>query len=124
MEEKLTDALGQIISWLESGEAFIVEQAPLVAQEYLRWVTVSSLVWCVLSLMGLIACHYAGRRIQAFVTETAPYDGKEAGAFVRAVFQIIASAILIIGFCVNLHYLLFVLTAPRVVVLEKVASLL
>ena len=116
MEEKLAEALDKIIRWLESGEAFVVEQAPLVAQEYVRWIIVTNIVECALSLFSWIV-------LVLLIHWLARFEDDEPEEM-KAILTSIATVLVLVPFAVNLLQLVKALTAPRVVVLEKVASLL
>ena len=118
-EQLITDAGEKVLEYLEATEGFAVEQAPLLAQEIVRW----GIWWNIAEgLIGAALCAVTIRwaRKTWDARESADTPALEIGA--------------VVAFCTVPFYVFFVgssaavvlkaLIAPRLYILEQIAGLI
>ena len=117
-QSKALDYLERLEGAVENGGMFVAEQAPFVVQEYLAWVFYSNLlgmfVFIVLSVLGVVA--------SVRVTK-ATWD-ESLGMHPVCTFAWIGVVVLSCMAFVSAYSLLQVVVAPRVVLLEKLSTLM
>jgi hypothetical protein len=132
LKEQLVKFLGAILTGIEKGADFAIEQAPLVVQEYVAWQRVTTTVWLILGIIGLAAA------LRVFFWRTLPgfqglWDKDRNGyvpdaAYVPYIVQSIICAILafVTPFMIgdNITPCLKAWFAPRILVIEWIKSLL
>lgn len=116
MNEELKTRLTGFLDAVEHGAEFAKEQMPLVAQECLNLAWASSMLGICLGLAGILLT------IAAIIWACKSKIDEAEQMFVcmwSAFFCFIATVVL----CFNIYFAVKVTVAPRVVLLEKVASL-
>lgn len=125
MNEELQDRIAKYLDALEMSATnagqFAIEQAPLVAQEYLAWCFYSALVVAVALLaagsLGLGATFFACRRY------VKGKDITDCPEIMLSIIPTLISACMVTASVERAAAALKVAVAPRVVLLEKVAEL-
>jgi len=124
IQERISNYLDTIESTANTAGEFMVDQTPLVVQEYLSWVFYSSLAFVIISIIGIVACSYAMKKCVVLISDPKCDDFKESISFV----VLIGSFSVIIPSVMTLFYktldLIQVIVAPRLVLLDKVAKLI
>jgi len=124
MNEELTGKIGEhldeIMSWVEQGKEFVSEQAPLVVDEIIRWGVVKNVGLSVVFLvMVLCATLYLCRAHRIFK------EGKDDEiVFFGSIISLVLGAVGVFGSIAAIEKLAFVLTAPRLYVLEQLGDLI
>jgi FtsH-binding integral membrane protein len=111
------DALEHLSEWLQATEAFVAEQAPLVAQEIVRWGMYKAILLMVLCAVLLALVVISTLMMRRLFDD----EGDKNGATQFG---------MIIGTCVagftlapGIYNLCYVLTAPRLYILEQISKL-
>lgn len=129
-DTRLTERLNTFLDWLEqsarSAESFTLEQAPLLAREYVAWQFWSSLISLLLCLLiiilGTIFATLLIRRGLDIVN--GKKRGDEFACFFPAAFIILVCALLGgLGSYLNGATALKTHVAPRVIILDYVKSI-
>lgn len=122
MKTDLIKHLDTIMDWAKSGHAFVLEQAPDVVQQFLRYEMWSTSYLLFASLVfGTIACIFLIKGFKVF-TNTDPGD-EDVGFFVIFVSSCVI-VISLITLIVQSNYILKLHLAPKLVVIEKLSVLL
>ena len=124
MNEELTGKIGEhldeIMSWVEQGKEFVSEQAPLVVDEIIRWGVVKNVGLSVVFLvMVLCATLYLREAHRLFKK-----DDEDEFTVCGAIFSVVLVVVGVIGSIAAIEKLAFVLTAPRLYVLEQLGDLI
>ncbi len=116
------EAMGtELLTYLQSGASFVVEQTPLVLQEILTYYFVYHCIWMVVCLIPLAAWIYTIRRyIKGYANFT--YDEKENWGFCSA-FGGVVAAVFQVGTLANLFEAVKIAVAPRLYLIEYVSGL-
>ncbi len=135
MSELSKEQIERILKFLaddiQSGRDFVMEQAPLVVQEYLTWVTWYHGIWVVCCLIAVAVVAPLGTHaLKRFIAEANSHNEGSAekleaeGAATISGFVVIVAVALGGGFgCYNAICLIKVLVAPRIVILEYLSKL-
>ena len=112
MDNNLKDEISEkVLSWLQSGEEFAIEQAPQLCSEIIAWEIVSSILGIAIGIVVLavaIRWMYIG------------YSRDEEDPISEGIF-VIGLGLFTVGsapFLVNLFFLLRVLISPRLVIVQ------
>lgn len=132
VESQLTSDYAQLSQWIKDTAAntgsFLNEQTPLFIQEYLAWEFWGSLIQAILSLIALIATIYSGRKLFLWAQKRLEEDYTDVPAQFGYVFGGMTllgiMAICLVNFYTNSVSAAKVAIAPRVVITEKIGSLL
>jgi hypothetical protein len=113
------DVAEEVLGWLQAGAELVEAQAPLLAQEILRFGLVSEIFGLVLfgatSIAIALYARYAARRLRN--AKLSDWDlAFGLAALCSAFFGILAVA--------SLHGIIKILVAPRLYLLEQLADLL
>lgn len=137
---KLIDNINEVVSFIKTSASdslnFAKDQAPLVVQEYLQWEFWSSLgAWAL--MLVIVSCLLAvSRKLYKYATNTSLYEAKygyttksmqEAQVLAMCVCVILTTGSIItfmVNSCCYGGSAIKAKVAPRVVVLEKISSLL
>lgn len=116
------EAMGtELLTYLQSGATFVVEQTPLVLQEILTYYFAYHLIWMLVCLFPLVAWIYAIRRyIKGYAKFS--YDEKENWGFCVAFGGVVATVVQI-GTLANLFEAVKIALAPRLYLIEYVSQL-
>lgn len=125
LKKALVDSLDLLKTGLEKSSDFVLEQAPMVVQEYIAYTRVMSTVQVVsgvlLFILTCITCRYWMRLTYRLATESSEALEVPVGIFGAAahIFAFIGS----IGLISNITTCIMAWTAPRVLILEKIAEI-
>ncbi len=140
MSPEMSKQISSILSWLEesarSAQGFAIEQAPLVAQEIIKWELVSSIIS--LSIITLVCIFLfifsfwsikKGKKLQELKVEILKAKGvffarEEVNPYTifGIVAGILSAIILIIGVSIETSDIVKAQTAPRLVIIDYVKS--
>ena len=116
------EAIQQVITWLAELKDGVCEQAPLLAEEIVRYGVVVHTFWVVACLLLLSATAimvvYVVRRAEKMKDDE--QSSVEAAFFFGLLFALLGSVVL----CVNVSALVQVLVAPRLYILSELKQLL
>lgn len=116
VKTKMLEYLQQFESGVKSAAEFSAAQAPIVVHEFLAWeFTSNAVASCFLGLL-VLGTVIVAKRISSKA------EGEDR--FFTWLFATIPLVIFSAGFCASLHGAGKVYVAPRVVVLEKISSLM
>lgn len=118
LQTRITQYLDAIESSAETAGDFVVEQTPLLAQEYLAWMFWSNVFIAALTLLVAAVC---GLICYLLIRASKKHPGVLAEAvFLSGFFGLVCVAIA----CTAAYDAIKVTVAPRVVLLEAVKDLL
>lgn len=117
IKQKMVEYLQTFEAGVKKAGEFSAEQAPLVVQEFLAWEFWSHAVGAVVCGVAIIVIALVIRKIWN-ITES--FDELRFGG---SLFGGMACVGLMVGLCCNSYYAGKVAVAPRIVVLEKIATL-
>ena len=111
LEEQLSIILEKSLDIAEKSGEFIIEQAPLLLQEFYQWHTVSHIMGSLLFLLTLIPF---------IIFYKKAYCGSDSDLFEEAMSVLfgILSFITIIISIVNIYQLAFITVAPKLYLIE------
>lgn len=124
LKKAIADMLGDIRNAVSAGGDFVLEQAPLVVQEYVEYIRIVSTMQVACGVIGLVAILLAYRYWWWPFTEKA-FDGDDLFGS-RVVGGLVAfglSIACVIGIC-RVDTCIMAWVAPRVLILEKMKELL
>jgi hypothetical protein len=123
LKDKLTESITEVQGWLNGTKDFVLEQAPLVIQEVLRWEIYSSLFFIGLGILLSIIYSVIS---YIFYNLSKTVKGGDSPEVCYALSYIVhlLHIITIIMVCTNLYHMVYVWCAPRVFLIEKVAELI
>ena len=110
LEEQLSIILEKSLSIAEKSGEFIIEQAPLLLQEFYQWQTASHIIGVCLFIFPLILFMY--------FYKTAEWGYNDGFKEVMAIVFGIISLITAIASIINIYYLCFILIAPKLYLIE------
>jgi hypothetical protein len=110
LEEKLSTILEKALNVAEKSGEFIIEQAPLLLQEFYQWQTASHIMGVCLFIFPLILFMY--------FYKTAEWDYSDSFEEVMAIVFGVISLITVIASIVNIYYLCFILIAPKLYLIK------
>lgn len=120
---QLQTSAADLIAWLKSGADqgadFVMEQAPLLAQEIVAWEIWSNAASVVLLLLAAALVSVAARRFQDWME---PGDRANRLGIMLSWFMVMGFIAAFVAF--NLYDMIRPIVAPRLVILEKAAELL
>lgn len=140
MSPEMSKQISSILTWLEesarSAQGFAIEQAPLVAQEIVKWELVSSIIsMSIIIVIGVslfmvgIWAVKKGKKQQEELRELHKQQHsfrtrEETSPFLifGLVAKILSSLVLIIGISVNASSIVKTQTAPRLVIIDYVKN--
>lgn len=122
LEETLKPIIEKSIEIATKTGEFIIDQAPIVLQEFYKWHIIQHALWIVITLIGVFLLPII---VRFFPEDDSHYSvvffGKkidESTAIVLGVFGGFASLLSIASMLFNLFMLLKILIAPRLYVME------
>ena len=122
MTEELTtlteQGLAKALAYIETTESFVVEQAPLLVQEVLRYGLFNALFWTGFWLVAFSAVMWSAVKVWKMLGE----DGDDG--FVGVVIAIFPGGGCLAGCFANLFDAAKIIIAPRLYLLEKLDSVL
>ena len=110
LEEQLSVILEKSLSIAEKSGEFIIEQAPLLLQEFYQWHTVSHIMGSLLFLLTLIPF--------IIFYKKADFEYMDGFYEIMSVLFGIFSFITIITSIVNIYELVFITVAPKLYLIE------
>ena len=116
--DQLLAHLNEIFEWIKSAKDFSSAQLPLVVHEMLAWGIIQHVAGIGLSLSVFITLVLIAR----YVKNT--YDLKQDGPARWIALCVVGSIISLIPLFINIFELLYVLSAPRLYVINQVAELI
>jgi len=116
MEEQLKASAAEILAYIKAGTTFVVTQAPLVAQEYLRYCFWRDITILIALQLALIVAFLLWRKHKATTYDWADFPAYGFGAWVI----LVPSAIFTVDTIVDL---LKIILAPRVYLFEALPYL-
>lgn len=130
--EKGLESLEEIQSWLQSSKDFVTEQAPLLIQEIVRWGIFKSVLYISLSLVlfiiGILLVYrgyFSKKSHKDWETILPSGPSLEQGTrIIETVVGCVVTFVTFITMWVDIFSLVFVLTAPRLYVLQTLSDLL
>lgn len=133
--EKATESLGEIQKWVESGKDFVVEQAPLVVHEIIAWGIAECTFFLVLNgiiiITALIMLYCSMFRKKMLENVWFDENMRRANPTFHQIQSIVGSAVGIMGtiisfanICGYTYFLLFIVYAPRLYILQELSKLL
>ena len=124
MNEELTGKIGEhldeIMSWVEQGKEFVSEQAPLVVDEIIRWGVAKSVGLSVVFLLMILCATLYLRKAHRLFKK----DDEDEFTVCGAILSVVLVVVGVIGSIAAIEKLAFVLTAPRLYVLEQLGDLI
>lgn len=117
IKQKMVEYLQSFEAGMKKAGEFSAEQAPLVVQEFLAWEFWSHFTGAVACLVLLLIIAVV---LWNIYKSTEPFDELR---FAGSLFSTFAAVGLMIGLAVNSYSAGKVAVAPRIVVLEKIATL-
>ena len=114
---KITQALEEILAWVNAAKDFVGVQAPLVVQEILKVGRMTAIIHCLVAIAIISGVYYASRRAKKareWLEDEAMYEPAWVGICCGYVIGAL-------WFCLALYNLLYVLLAPRLYVIEQIA---
>jgi hypothetical protein len=134
LKEQLVKFLGAILTGIEKGADFAIEQAPLVVQEYVAWQRVTTTVWLLVGAILIVAAlRVTFWRALPAILELCRQAREKHNSVPESAYvpHGVALALSGVGFIVgaiataeNLTYCLKAWFAPRILVIEWIKSLL
>jgi len=123
VKERLIESLDKIQQWVESTEEFVIEQAPLVAQEILRMGRIQSVyevvAWALVAVVSFFVCRKCIRSVTADPdSDAAPFYG------VGAVLIGLVSGAASFAVLCSIQSALTPWFAPRLYILQEIGKLL
>src|ERR1051326_8570243 len=130
--QKGVETLEELQTWLKAGKDLVVEQSPLLIQEIIRWGIGSSIFYLCINLVVLsigVLLIYRGYFSKKSIESWKDYSGgdpdtNQAMRLVETFVGCTVSLLCSIFACSELFNLIFILSAPRLYVLQELASLL
>jgi hypothetical protein len=122
-DEVLSTVIQKALVLAEQTGEFVIEQAPMLLQEFYMWHTASHIFWIIFGLLII----FAGYRIPLMFSDqrekTNYYDQKYFSRYfydasLPYIIFIISSIIGIATICTHLYYLIFILLAPKLYIIE------
>ena len=111
LEEQLSLVLKKALNVAEKSGEFVIEQAPLLLQEFYRWHIASHIMGSLFFLLTLIPFIYFYKK-----TDWEEYDISFEG-FMAIVFGCITVITLIVSI-INIYQLVFIIVAPKLYLIE------
>mgnify|MGYP003632525740 CR=1 FL=1 len=111
LEEQLSIILEKSLNIAEKSGEFIIEQAPLLLQEFYKWHTASHIMGSLLFLLTLIP-------FIIFYKKADWSSGSDVFSEVASVVLGIVSLFTIIASMVNIYQLVFITVAPKLYLIE------
>lgn len=125
---KVQERIESYLDAIESSGEFVVEQAPLVAQEYINWVFWQSTIYACVFAVASVATIVPAAVISWKMWKAEKKDVIEKGLPPLSPFPVavgvILSFIFLVPLVINLMSATKAVVAPRVVLLEQIRELL
>jgi hypothetical protein len=118
--DKLADNLKPILDYIKQGVEFATAQAPLVAQEYLRYNLLTDWIWIFLDAVVVVLLVRWAKWLHKLPKNE--YEDREFH-YMGIMGAVIASFGFAIGFIYCILDLIKIYTAPRLYLLEGIKSL-
>lgn len=120
MDERLKEVLDDILSGIKQAGDFVLEQAPMVVQEFIRWEIISNAIGGILLIVGTSLLTYLViRKIEKGIKD----NEIEEEIRVFYLFILLVLFPIFLGIEMSMDSVK-AYVAPRVVVLEKFSNLL
>lgn len=123
LKKALVDSLDLLKTGLEKGSDFMLEQAPMVVQEYITYIRITTTIHVGLAVLLFFVMPYTLYKYAKFM------DGPSRGETIEILFGIGGAAahlaglvLFITGLC-NITTCVMSWVAPRVLILEKIAEI-
>lgn len=130
LEEQLAKVIEKAIEVAEQTGQFVIEQAPDLLQEFYRWHLTKSIVFCIIAVIlfwiGVFIFRKSGRKENTFKVypeDSTIFMGKYYNSWDGFVLvsYIVTPALSIISFFLffsSLYKIIFILTAPKLYLIE------
>lgn len=124
VEEQAVKAITEIQQWVGTAKNFVVEQAPLVVQEMIRWAVASDIFGICLSflLIGLAIFGYIKCK-EWFWRYWHEEFYQNPGPFFVMLGYTLWMGFWSVSLFMSIYHLVFVLAAPRLFIIEELARL-
>lgn len=119
LEKAVADLVTKATSAAETAGRFAVEQLPDIAQQYVLYKGISSLIWALAFIPVIVGCFVIGRRVHEWCAD-------EGDMFPLAIYMIPGSFVVLGSAALSLKNLqdaLLAFIAPKVLLLQWAASL-
>jgi hypothetical protein len=110
LEKQLSTILEKALNVAEKSGDFVIEQAPLLLQEFYQWHTASHIMGACLFIVPLILFIY--------FYKTAEWDYNDSFKEVMSILFGVVSLVTIIVSIVNIYFLVFISVAPKLYLIE------
>jgi|SaaInl47_10m_RNA_FD_contig_41_1724374_length_730_multi_4_in_0_out_0_1 hypothetical protein len=110
LEKQLSTILEKALNVAEKSGDFVIEQAPLLLQEFYKWHTASHIMGACLFVIPLILFIYFYRK--------ADWDYLDSLNEILSVVFGVLSLCFIITSVINIYQLVFIITAPKLYLIE------
>lgn len=124
-QQLITNAGEKVLEYLEAGEGFATEQAPLLAQEIVRWGVWwnvgEGLVWLIICIIASMSCIFWVKKHRRPLDDFAL--GKEARG-VAALLSFFVAACTFFGMMSCAYSASKALIAPRLYIIEQIGRLM
>jgi hypothetical protein len=125
MNEQLKKALDVIIAYIQQSGEFVKTQAPLVAQEYLKYNMVADIIWLTLDVVVLLIIVWSWFKYAKYIKKIGEItDDNDFIIMTWSIGNVAGCIPFVIGLFVTLMDLVKVLYAPRLYVLEGLKKLM
>ena len=115
LKDVTTEALSTILEYTKQSAEFVKEQAPLIAQEIIKYTICSSIVYLLLSLLfGFLAIQLLKFGNRELKKDDYSFNG--IGSYIAVIIILIFS---FVGTIVHTEQLIKAVAAPRVLIIEK-----
>ncbi|WDI44761.1 hypothetical protein [Bremerella sp. P1] len=124
VKERLVDSLDKVMQWAEGAEEFVLEQAPLVAQEIVAWKFYEGLCWGIVLATVIVAVLTAAAiACWVIISNSEDSEGKVFAVFppLFAAFPIVPATVCLAQ-CVVQSVQACV--APRLVIIDYLSQLM
>lgn len=116
IESQLAPIISKAIEAAEKTGDFVIEQAPLVLQEFYAWYTMKFILSIIFTFLGVVLFGLITRWIWK-------QDSDDGGHYIVGFFIGIVPAITLLGIMISSIYdLIFITTAPRLYLIEYFAG--
>ena len=126
MDEQAKEALQLLIDSIRDGQEFVVEQAPLVVQEIIRWGMFKHgalvVVWLVAMLIGIGISR--GLYRESMRAEADDRDEDQRGFVALTLFALFVALVMLVFAVISAFSFGYVYTAPRLYVLDELTRML
>lgn len=123
VQDLTADALRQVLQYVQEGEGFVREQAPLVVQEIVRWGIASAVLGVLANAVVLLVCAWIVKRAVAWFACNDHLDDAAPFYFIGGAASALGVTGAVIGLFISLTQLAYVIFSPRLYVIERLSEL-